>query len=447
MQLFAGSGSVRFTRASKHPTSEKNKRAQTNLRRCGNVAASILATASFYFLSAFFANPSLSAQEDPAAKKDADTLNIKMMFVQQEQDRPYPITLLDIPPKDQGYAGGQLAIDDNNTTGRFLNQHFEIEKLSDSDPKKITSKVVEAADKGIAFFILDAPAATVLEISDALKDRDVQIFNTGAPDQRLRGKDCRANIKHTLPSRFMNTDALAQYLAWKRWRRLMLVSGPQPEDKLYAEALRHSAKRFGLKIVGEETFEYKVGARRTDGGFEQVQKQIPTFTQNMPDYDVLIVADEWGQFGEYFPYRTWIPRPVAGTQGLFTTTWHPGVELWGATQFQNRFRRKTGRRMRPIDYNVWMAVRTLGEAATRTGSADPKVLIEYIASDEFGLAAFKGQKLTYRKWNGQLRQPIFIATAKLHVSVSPQHGFLHQLTMLDTLGIDKPETACKAFSN
>ena len=67
-------------------------------------------------------------------------------------------------------------------------------------------------------------------------------------------------------------------------------------------------------------------------------------------------------------------------------------------------------------------------------------------SPEFELAAFKGQKLTYRAWNGQLRQPILLATAKILVTISPQQGFLHQLTELDTLGVDKPETKCKAFA-
>jgi hypothetical protein len=29
------------------------------------------------------------------------------------------------------------------------------------------------------------------------------------------------------------------------------------------------------------------------------------------------------------------------------------------------------------------------------------------------------------------------------VSVSPQEGFLHEFSELDTLGIDRPETSCK----
>jgi ABC transporter substrate binding protein (PQQ-dependent alcohol dehydrogenase system) len=58
-------------------------------------------------------------------------------------------------------------------------------------------------------------------------------------------------------------------------------------------------------------------------------------------------------------------------------------------------------------------------------------------------AAFKGQRLTLRDWNLQLRQPILLADGRMVVSVSPQEGFLHQVSELDTLGVDRPETKCK----
>ncbi len=373
------------------------------------------------------------------------TQRIAITYLRQLRERPYPISLLDIRPKNEGIAGAHLAIDDNNTTGRFMKQSFALESFESADSAELLDVAQKHIKAGTRIFITDLKADTLLALADKHKNDNVLILNAGAPDQRLREQDCRANIKHTLPSRTMLTDALTQYLAWKRWRKIFLVSGPQPDDILFADAFRRSAKRFGLKIVDERTFEYKIGSRRADGGFEQIQQQIPSFTQNAKDHDAVVVSDEWGQFGDYFPYRTWNARPVAGTHGLYPTTWHPGVELWGATQFQNRFKRKTGRVMTPLDYNAWMAARTVGEAATRTRSGDAKVLIPYIGSKEFGLAAFKGQKLSYRNWNGQLRQPIFLTTAKLHVTVSPQLGFLHKLTVLDTLGIDEPETKCKAY--
>lgn len=389
------------------------------------------------------ATPSLAVEPTVGGKAGATTIPI--VFVREDRDRLPPLSLLDFRPPNEGYDGAKLAIEDNNTTGRFLNQKFTLGTIVGVKGKELISHVVAEAKAGVGFFVVDATADTLLALSDALKDLPAVIFNAGASDQRLREEDCRRNIKHTAASYAMLTDALAQYLAWKQWRKLVLVTGPQPEDKLYAASLRRSMKRFGLKILAEKEFTYKSGSRRADGGYEQVQKQIPTFTQGLPDYEVLLVADEADQFGDYLPYRTWIPRPVAGTHGLRPTTWHPASELWGATQFQNRFKRLASRTMEEVDYAAWMAVRSIGEAATRTNSADPKTLIDYMLSPKFELAAFKGQKLTYRPWNAQIREPIFVSTPKIHVSVSPQPGFLHKVTVLDTLGIDRPETKCKAF--
>jgi ABC transporter substrate binding protein (PQQ-dependent alcohol dehydrogenase system) len=370
---------------------------------------------------------------------------IPIVYVKEQRERLPPLSLLDFRPPNEGYDGAKLAIEDNNTTGRFLGQRFTLGTIYSDKRDELIENVVAEAKAGVGFFVVDASADTLLALSDALKGLPSVIFNAGARDQRLRDEDCRTNIKHTAASYTMLTDALAQYLAWKQWRNLVLVVGPQPEDKLYADALRRSLKRFGLKLLAEKEFEYTPGSRRADGGYEQVQKQIPTFTQGLPEHELLLVADVANQFGPYFPYRTWKPRPVAGTHGLYATTWHPASELWGATQFQNRFKRLAGRNMDELDYAAWMAVRSIGEAATRTRSGDPQVLIDYMRSPNFELAAFKGQKLTYRPWNAQLRQPIFVATPTIHVSVSPQPGFLHRITVLDTLGVDRPETKCTAF--
>jgi ABC transporter substrate binding protein (PQQ-dependent alcohol dehydrogenase system) len=174
----------------------------------------------------------------------------------------------------------------------------------------------------------------------------------------------------------------------------------------------------------------------------QIQGQMTAVTQDVPDYDILVVADESDIFGEYLPYRTWDPRPIAGTQGLVPTAWHRSHEQWGGTQMQTRFKKSAGRIMLERDYTAWTAVRSIGEAVTRTGSADPEGLHEYLLSDDFKLGAFKGEGLTFRQWNQQMRQPILLAAPRALVSVSPQEGFLHQRTPLDTLGYDQPESNC-----
>jgi ABC transporter substrate binding protein (PQQ-dependent alcohol dehydrogenase system) len=372
----------------------------------------------------------------------ADPLEIKIGYLRGPQSKT-SISLLDIPPENNGVAGAQLAINDNNTTGKFLNQRFSLEDVQLNDKDDPAAAASSLAARGVSLVLADLPAAALLKAADAPGSQGLLFFNVGAIDDRLREEDCRGNVIHTAPTRSMLADALAQYLVWKQWRRWFLISGSHPEDKLYAEALRRAAKRFGARIVQEKVFEDTGGARRTDSGVVQIQRQLPVFTQGAPAYDVLIAADENDVFAAYLPYRTWDARPVAGSAGLIPTSWDPSHDQWGAVQMQERFMKLFSRRMTARDMQAWSAARMIGESAARTRSNDAKAMFGFLKSPDFALAAFKGQRLTLRDWNLQLRQPILLTDGRMIVSVSPQEGFQHQFSELDTLGLDRPESKCK----
>lgn len=361
--------------------------------------------------------------------------------IRVDQAGPMPISRLDLKPDDLGFAGAALGTADNATTGSFMGQKFTTETIA-ATPETAEAELARVLDAGIPYIVLLADAATVVRLADIAGDRAL-IFNAGATDDTLRGADCRANLLHTAPSDAMLADALAQYLAWKRWDEWVLISGSHPEDQALAAAYRRAAAKFGQKIVVEKTYEDTGGARRTDSGHIQVQKQMPVFTQGFPAHDVVVAADHAGVFAAWLPYHTWDSRPVAGSAGLVPQSWHPAQEAWGGTQFQSRFDRQSNRPARPEDYQVWMALRVIGEAGTRTKGGDYTAMHDFILSDQFDLAAFKGQKLTFRDWDGQLRQPVLLAADNVVASVSPQEEFLHQVSQLDTLGIDRPETECK----
>jgi ABC transporter substrate binding protein (PQQ-dependent alcohol dehydrogenase system) len=367
---------------------------------------------------------------------------IKIGYLHQPPSR-IRISLIDVPAGNDGLAGGQLAIEDDNATGRFLNQHYTlIEQLLGENDDPVAA-MQALADQGTSFIVTSLDADRLLKVADAGKARDVTLINAFALDERLREQDCRANVFHVAPTRSMLADALAQYLVWKKWRKWMLMSGSHESDVLFADALRHAATRFGAKIVEERVFKDTGGARRTDSGVAEIQQQMPVVTQGAVDHDVLVAADESEVFAGYLPYRTWDPRPVAGSAGLVPTTWDAAFDQWGAVQLQNRFTKKFQRSMTADDMQVWTAVRMIGEAASRTGSGEPAKMVAYMKGADFSVAAFKGQKLTIRDWNLQLRQPILLFDGRNTVSVSPQEGFLHQVSTLDTLGLDRPETKCK----
>jgi ABC transporter substrate binding protein (PQQ-dependent alcohol dehydrogenase system) len=372
----------------------------------------------------------------------AQDLDIKIGYLRRAQ-RQETISLVQMPPPDNGVAGAQMAAKDNDTTGRFLNQRYLLVDLHLKAGDDPAMAVAELARQGIALIVADLPADDLLKAAEAGKADRILFFNAAATDDRLRQKDCRANIVHTAPSRAMLADGLAQYLVWKKWVRWFLVVGSHERDKLFAAALTRAANRFGAKIVQQREFKDTGGARRTDSGVVQIQQQMPVFTQEAPSYDVLVVADESEVFANNLPYRTWDPRPVAGSAGLVPTSWDASNSLWGGIQMQDRFIAQFKRLMTALDMQAWTAVRMIGEAASRQNSADPKTILDFLKGPELALGAFKGQKLTLRDWDLQLRQPILLTDGRTIVSVSPQQGFLHQFSELDTLGYDRPETQCK----
>jgi ABC transporter substrate binding protein (PQQ-dependent alcohol dehydrogenase system) len=375
-----------------------------------------------------------------AARADAAAVGVG--YLRWAERRP-TISLLDKQAADDGLAGARLATSDNNTTGRFINQQFALIDAplrADDDPVAAVEKL---AGQGIALVLTDVPAQQLLAMAGPADAKGVTLFNIAAPDDALRQQSCRNNVVHVAPSRAMLTDALAQYLVWKKWSRWVLAYGSHPEDGLLADAYRRAAKRFGARIVKEVEFKDTGGARQTDSGVVQTQAQMPVFTQGLPDYDVLVTADENEVFAGYLPFRTWDARPVVGSAGLRPVSWSAASESWGGAQVQDRFIRMAHRRMTSLDMQAWTACRMIGEAASRSGSTDPGKIMQNMKSPDFGIAAYKGQKLTLRDWDLQLRQPILLDDGRTVVSVSPQPGFLHQITELDTLGFDRPETRCK----
>ncbi len=386
---------------------------------------------------------SLSALGSVAAPPPAAAQDVNAAVIRVDYPSLLPLSRLDLPADNRGFAGARLATEDNRTTGQFMGQSYETKEVR-VPPEEALAAFQTLMDEGQRLVVVIAGTKDLLAMADAAPE-DALLLNASSGSVALRSAECRANLLHIAPSDAMRTDAVAQFLVWKRWTEWFLIEGSNPEDTALADAYRASARKFGAQITEERSFEDTGGSRVSDSGHVLVQRQIPVFTQDAEDHDVVVAADASDVFAEYLPYHVWDAAPVAGSAGLRPLTWAPTHESWGATQIQRRFEELAGRSMTDIDYQTWLALRVVGEAVTRTTSADPATLRDYILSPDFELAAFKGVPVTFRNWNGQLRQPILLSNGRMTVSVSPQEGFLHEVSPLDTLGLDRPESECTAF--
>lgn len=368
----------------------------------------------------------------------AGAVETTIVYLERQVERPPILYNLEPPPEDAGLMGARLGVADNATTGKFLGQTFVLDEVMVPPEMEFLPEAEALLAAGRRILVVNAPAADLLALADLPAAADALILNAGAPDESLRNEACRANVLHTLPDRAMLADALAQFLMKRRWDEWFLIEGQGPGDAEWAAALRRSAEKFGAEIVAEKVWAFDADMRRN------AAQEAPAFTQG-PDYDVVVTADEIEDWARYLPYNTWEARPVAGSEGLIPAAWSSAMEQWGAVQLQNRFRKLAGRPMTSRDWAVWAGLRSVGEAVTRTKRNDAAALRAFLLSPDFELAAFKGRPLSFRPWNGQMRQPIPLAHARAMAALAPIEGYLHARTELDTLGHDEPESTCAAF--
>lgn len=379
-----------------------------------------------------------------ASLAGAAPLTLDILHITRDEEPPIPFSFMEPVPEGDGVEGARLGLADNNATGRFTGASGSLRELVVPRDGTIadTPELAALLAAGPHVVVADLALADLQALLALPGTADDILVNARATDDVLRREGCQANLFHTAVSRAMKADGLAQYLVLMGWKHWFLLIGPAPADEDFAAAIRRSATRFGARVTVEKRWTYEVGHRRTDSGVTNAREEIRPLTR-VEDHDVLVVADEADDFGEYLPYRTALPRPVAGTHGLVATGWSRANEQWGGTQLQRRFEKLAGRFMTERDYANWLAVRALGEALTRAGTSDVAALRAALLASDFAIAGFKGTPLSFRPWDRQMRQPILLATTRSLVAVAPEAGFLHRVTPLDTLGDDEPESTCR----
>lgn len=379
-----------------------------------------------------------------AAARAAAPRTFPIVYLREAYPEPAIMpSLLETHPADEGLAGAQDATAEINTTGKFLGWSFRLYVVTLPAGADIADQARRIFARGPSVIVADLRADDLLKLADAPATKDALILDMRTTEDNLRQQDCRANVFHILPNQAMRADALAQFLVEKRWTRWFLMQGPTQQDAVYAADVRRAARRYGARIVAARSYDYNPGSRRSDTGYQQIQTQMPLATQIGTDYDVLFVADTTDLFGDYLPYNTHDARLVVGTQGLIATSWTPAFQSYSALQMQHRFKLFAHREMTELDYGGWLAVGIIGDAVIRGRTNSPAGIRAYLRSDNFLIAGFKGQGLTFRSWDQQLRQPVLIAQPLMVVSMSPQSGFLHPGNTTDTLGFDQPETRCR----
>ena len=377
-----------------------------------------------------------------ASAQDLPHPRVTIGYVEIAGDPRYePVTgygRLVLKSRERPFVGAQVGIDDAQSVSRALKIDFALERISVTSAAEAATAVTRArASRGIHFFIADVPAEAFEPLADAIRGRDILIFNATAADDTLRRKRCAAEIVHTLPSLAMSMDGLVQYLVSRKWTSLLVLEGPLPADAVMVKSFESAAKKFGARVVARQQFTPGTDPREREKNDPALLSAIPR------DYDVVFVADHAFDFARRVPYHTVRARPVVGSIDLEPVAWHWTYERHGAPQVNSRFQRLSGgRRMESADWAAWIAIKMVVQATLRTRSTEFDKQRKFILGDA-GFDGNKGLAVSVRPWDHQLRQAILLASPYSVVARAPVEGFLHRTSDLDTLGDDEPEASCR----
>lgn len=338
-------------------------------------------------------------------------------------------------PWGRPFAGADAARRESKFVGSAIGVDFQLERIEGKDAAELIEQVQSLPGSPVSFVLADLPAQVLSQVAEGLSDLPLLVLNVSAPDDTLRQASCQTNLLHVFPSYAMLSDALAQFLVSQKWREVLVLEGPLETDRQLVQAFDRSAKRYGLEITEKRNFLLGTDPRKRE------QNNLALLTRG--DYDVVFVADTEGEFARGLPYRTLQPRPVVGTEGLAPLAWHWAWERHGAPQLNNRFLKRAKREQTGYDWAAWMAYKAVVEATLRVGSTDFGAVSAYLRGQDIVLDGFKGNRLSFRPWSNQLRQPILLGTHNWVIDRAPIQGFLHASNNLDTLGYDQRETLCE----
>jgi ABC transporter substrate binding protein (PQQ-dependent alcohol dehydrogenase system) len=291
-----------------------------------------------------------------------------------------------------------------------------------------------AEKSGASALLVNLPADWVAVVAGTVK---IPVLNVGASDDRLRERDCAANLYHILPSERMRADALGQALLARRWTQVLLLTGAAADDPARGAVALAAIKRYGLKLVANKPTKLSADPR------ERSMANLTLLTANMA-YDAVWVIDSDGEFARGVPYNTAQARPVVGDAGLVAVAWSAQFERFGGPQVSRRFAKAAKRPITGHDWASWMAGKALVAVAIAQTKPDAAAIGKALM--QATLDGSKGVAMQFRPWDRQLRQPILLSDGQGVQATMPLEGVMHPRNTLDTLGADEPEKLCKTPS-
>jgi ABC-type branched-subunit amino acid transport system substrate-binding protein len=328
--------------------------------------------------------------------------------------------------------GAALGVEDANALATLFGKRLKLQTETAGEGAALQAG--RALSRAGALAIVGGAGPAMGEALEALAADGTVVLNVGAPDDRLRGERCDRHAFHVFPSIAMYVDALALVLIERRqlMRWALATDGSPRGAEIEAAARRSVARRNGTVISDGSAADVLLLAMQDSSVRAAVaratgQGRAADRIAGVGDAGLHLLADQ--------------------PAGLWSVAWHHDLERFSGRELNSRFRRRQNAAMVGVSWAAWAALKLIGEGAVRGGASDGPALINFLESAP-PFDGHKGDALTFRKWDHQLRQPLYvIGPRKREASGAPSDPFTviadTGTANLDALGTPMAESRCR----
>ncbi len=330
----------------------------------------------------------------------------------------------------QGAASG---LDDANALAAPFGKRLRLETATATEPAAVVQAARALARAGALAVVGGVGAGAGEALRDAAAD-GVVVLNVASPDDRLRNERCERRAFHVIPSVSMYVDALAQLLVDRRQlARWAVVADGSPRAAEIEAAARRSLGRSGGSIVADAAAA-DVLLLATEAGATGAALARAIGAGRQPDRIAGI-----GEAG--------LRLPAEQAAGLWAVGWYYELDRFSARELNARFRRRFSAPLGDTSWSAWAALKLLGEAVVRGGASDGAALVSFLESAP-PFDGHKGEALTFRKWDHQLRQPLYVIGPRKREEVGGRRGPFAVVAdvggaNLDALGTTMADSRCR----
>lgn len=371
--------------------------------------------------------------------------------------------------------GARLGAQDAGRAARLLDRSFELLEETAETPDEAVRGAERLVDRGAAAVVGgvgDEACAVLMEAADRL---GVPFLNVGSDADRFRGEACSPSTFHVQASETMYLDATVHWLVRRArqglvnfigqrqelWRWHVVYEGTSQGRRLHDRA-RATLERAGGELLGSTEIDPEQGdpagaLREALAGDpwavlgivkgERLRGLLEAHREDGSTADVAL------PFADALRYEDGV-SPAA----FWPSLWHSGLFRYGARELNNRYREAFDRPMGPQGWANWTAVKLLGDLLVSPPREEGRGLVERL-EEEVAFDGYKGPPLSFRPWNHQMGQGMYVLHPSVGDSVADPYQvigrpvtaddqFVSQelVDRLGMLGRSREETGCRLGS-